>query len=406
MAAVLFVVLMDIVGIGIISPLFPFYAMRVGASPGMVTLCMALYSAALFLSAPLLGKLSDRYGRKKIMVISLLGSIGGYALLMYASNIWLIALSRVLGGAMAGNFSAAQAYIVDHTDETARPKMMGLFGAAMGLGFVLGPVLGSWLGGDSFSDANFFAPALVAILLSMLGLLGVIFLVKEKKFEPVRRESQKVSRFSLSSALREARIDENKGELLIKAAICIILYTTAAGLYETIFPIWAKDHAIVSGPKGLLPIFLAGGLGYVLIQVFIGKIVKENNERTVLIAGVLLYMAANLLMPVSGNHANTVAVILLTGITACAAGLIFSTSQIIVSRCAAPQARGFVFGTVNSLGMLGKTLAIAASGFIYSHVGSHAPYFVAAGLALFLLMNAYSINTNAETSRVQEASEP
>ena len=405
MAAVLFVVLMDIVGIGIISPLFPFYAMRTGATPGAIMFCMALYSAALFISAPLLGRLSDKYGRKTVMATSLLGSIAGYVLLMCATNIWMIALSRLIGGAMAGNFSAAQAYIADHTDESSRPRMMGMFGAAMGLGFILGPVLGSLLGGESFAAANFFAPAFAAILLSAVGLLSVIVFVKEKPLLHTEPQRSKSSRLSLGAALREAHIEGPQAGLLIKAAICIVLYQTASGLYETIFPIWAKDHSIASGPKGLLPIFLAGGFGYVFIQAVIGKIVNENNERRVLIIGSLVYMTAHLLMPLSGRYSSTIAVILLTGVTACAAGLVFSTSQILISCCVGTTARGFVLGSINSLGMLGKTVAIAVSGFIYSHIGSHAPYFFSAVLALALMTNALLMKRGATSNEPSQSAE-
>ena len=181
MWAVLFVVLLDIIGFGIIVPIFPFFAESLGARPEMIMVYIAIYMAAAFVSAPILGRMSDRYGLKRVMVVSLVGAIFGYALLATATTLWMVALSRVVSGLMAGHFSAAQAYIVDKTNSDDRAKYMGLFGAAMALGYVIGPAIGTVLAGDSFENASIVKPALFAAGLCVLALLAVLVFVNRSR---------------------------------------------------------------------------------------------------------------------------------------------------------------------------------------------------------------------------------
>lgn len=389
---VLFVVLMDIVGIGIIAPIFPFYAFRLGAGADTATFCMALYTGALFLSTPILGRLSDRFGRKPIMAFSLLGSMIGYLMLIFASSIWMIALSRIVGGAMAGNFGAAQAYIADRTSEQDRMKFMGYFGAAMGLGFVFGPVLGSWLGGSSFENSNLVAPAMAAAGLSLLGFLGVVFFVQEsapaKNSTGVASPSRKRN-FSWRALGGDHLTDISKKSLLIGAIACSALYQLGSGFYENIFPIWAAHFGVVAGPRGMLPMFLASGASYVLVQAFvIGRLSRRNQERIWLMGAGLLLMAATYAMTLAGERGSALAATVLMAAIAACAGVIFTCANTLVSLCAAPASRGLVLGMAGSMGMLGKTVTTAISGFLFSHVGHQAPYYAAAITAGVLVLVA------------------
>jgi DHA1 family tetracycline resistance protein-like MFS transporter len=403
---VLFVVLMDIVGIGIVAPIFPFYALRLGAGPDAATFCMALYTGALFISTPILGRLSDRYGRKPVMAISLLGSACGYTMLIFADSIWMIALSRIIGGAMAGNFGAAQAYIADRTDEKNRLKFMGYFGAAMGLGFVFGPVLGSWLGGTSFENANLVAPAAAAAGLSLLGFLGVVLFVQESA--PVKDRAPKAvvpaKPFFAWLALRgEHLTDAGRKGLLVGAVACSALYQFGSGFYENIFPIWAEHFGVVQGPRGLLPMFLASGASYVLVQALvIGRLARRNQERKWLMAAGLLLMAATYAMTLAGNHGSALASTLLMAAIAACAGVIFTCANTLVSLCAAPASRGLVLGMASSVGMLGKTLTTAMSGFMFSHLGANSPYYAALLTAVVLVAIAASLRVDTDNEPEME----
>lgn len=398
---VLFVVLMDIVGIGIILPIFPFYAFRLGADADAATFCMALYTGALFLSTPILGRLSDRLGRKPIMAFSLLGSTLGYLMLIFAGNIWMIALSRIVGGAMAGNFGAAQAYIADRTTEQVRLKFMGYFGAAMGLGFVFGPVLGSWLGGTSFENANLVAPAVAAAALSMLGFLGVIFFVEESapgRERDAPSPSPAKPRLSLAALSHEHLVDAGKRGLLIGAVSCSALYQLGSGFYENIFPIWAAHFGVVSGPRGMLPMFLASGASYVVVQALVvGRLARRNQERQWLILAALLLMASTFAMTIAGEQRSALAATLLMAAIAACAGIIFTCANTLISLCAAPASRGLVLGVASSTGMLGKTLATAVSGFLFNHAGAHSPYYAAVLTSILVLFVAVTMSRTGDS---------
>ena len=133
MLIIFLIVLVDLIGFGIMVPIFAFYALNLGADPSLATAMMAIYSGAMFLATPVLGRLSDRFGRKPVLALSLVGAMAGYFMLAFATTLWMVALSRLISGLMAGNIAAAQAYITDITTEEDRARGMGLIGAAFGL---------------------------------------------------------------------------------------------------------------------------------------------------------------------------------------------------------------------------------------------------------------------------------
>lgn len=169
------IVLLDLIGIGIIFPLLPFYTKNFNADPFIIGLVLAAYPLMQFIFTPILGHLSDKYGRKPVLIISLLGSFVGYIILALATNIWIVFLARIIDGITGGNITAAQAYISDITNEKERRQAMGLIGMAFGLGFMIGPMIGGLLGSVNPSYPGFFAA-----FLALLSVLMVHFTLKEK----------------------------------------------------------------------------------------------------------------------------------------------------------------------------------------------------------------------------------
>src|SRR5688572_22010509 len=174
---VFLIVFLDLLGFGVIIPLLPFYAMKYQASALQVTILLSIYSICQFLAAPVLGALSDRYGRRPVLIVSQLGSSAGYVLLgvvtmMQWPNamaaLWLIYLSRVIDGLSGGNISTAQAYISDVTTPQTRAKGMGIIGAAFGIGFAAGPAIGGLLGGEGHESWPAFAAAAFCFLATVL----------------------------------------------------------------------------------------------------------------------------------------------------------------------------------------------------------------------------------------------
>src|SRR5580704_14164007 len=173
------IVFVDLVGFGLIIPLLPFYAERFGASPQQVTILMAVYSLMAMLAAPVWGRLSDRIGRRPVLMASMLAAALAYLWLGLASALWMLFAARAFAGACAGNIAAAQAYIADVTPPERRARGMGMIGAAFGLGFIIGPALGGVLAGDNLATADLRTPGLVACALSLVALLGVVLVLKE-----------------------------------------------------------------------------------------------------------------------------------------------------------------------------------------------------------------------------------
>jgi len=138
---IIVIVFVDLLGLSIIIPLLPLYATRFSATPLVIGVLQATYPLMQFLGAPILGRLSDRFGRKPILVVSQIGTLAGFILLGFANTLWLLFLSRIIDGLSGANISAAQAAIADSTNEKTRTQGLGLVGAAFGLGFVFGPII-------------------------------------------------------------------------------------------------------------------------------------------------------------------------------------------------------------------------------------------------------------------------
>ena len=273
-------------GFGLILPLLPFYAENFGATPGQVGLLVASYAAAQFIGAPLLGRLSDRFGRKPILLISILGTIISFVMLGLAKSLWMIFASRILDGFTGGNISVAQAYITDITTDKNRAKGLGLIGAAFGLGFVFGPAIGGTL-----SIYGFNVPAFAAAGLSLISFLGVIFflpesLSKEARIDLGRNAKQEILLKNLSEALKRPKV----GPLLQIR----FFYGLAFAAFQSIFSLYAQYQLGLDAQKtGYILAYV--GVLIVLVQgAGISWITKLADEKklifwsSILLAGSLL----------------------------------------------------------------------------------------------------------------------
>src|SRR5271154_5743364 len=179
MPILILIVFIDLVGFGLVIPLLPFYAQRFGGSPLQMTLLFATYSLMSMVGAPLWGRLSDRVGRRPVLMASMAASALAYLWLAFATELWMLFAARAFAGACAGNIAAAQAYIADVTPPEQRAKGMGMIGAAFGLGFMIGPVLGGVVAGSDLATADLETPGLIAAGLSLVAFVGVIVLLPE-----------------------------------------------------------------------------------------------------------------------------------------------------------------------------------------------------------------------------------
>src|SRR5437763_10329946 len=214
------IVFVDLVGFGLIIPLLPFYAERFGASPQLVTALLAVFSLMAMISAPLWGRLSDRIGRRPVLMASMAAAALAYLWLGLASELWMLFAARAFAGICAGNIAAAQAYIADVTPPEKRARGMGMIGAAFGLGFIVGPVIGGIVAGSDLKTADLETPGLIAAGLSATALFGVVFLLRES-LSPARARQTRGRIAALRGALGEPTL----GRLLAVFFLVILAFS-------------------------------------------------------------------------------------------------------------------------------------------------------------------------------------
>jgi len=373
-AIVLFVTLMDTLGFGIMLPTLPFYVRSLGGGAEAVTLAMAVYTFGIFLSSPLWGRASDRVGRKPIICVGLSGSVLCYAVLAGSDSVALIIAARLSGGLLAGNLSACTAYLVDVTSDAERARVMGMSGAAFGLGFIVGPLIGSVLGGATFESANFVLPALTAAGLSTAALLVVLVFLPESRAASTRvAASQTASR----SALERIR---GLGRPILMLGACAALFGVASGYYETILPLWAADFGLIDGPEAMWIFFLPTGIALVAIQALaIAPLTARFGERAPIAVAASGIAAGCIAMTGAGSLRWMALAVVLAGVMACFAGVIMASQSILAARLVRQTERGEVLGMFSSISTLSRTTGMIASGVLYESMHAHAPYWFAAG---------------------------
>ena len=189
MHALFLIVFSNLLGFGIIIPLLPYYAENFGANPNEVTLLMASYSLMQLIFSPILGRISDIYGRKKILILCLIGSAISYFLLYFATSFGLVLFARSIAGLFASTTAIANAYVTETTSSANRSKGMGLIGAAFGLGLVFGPVIGGYFGGGDIDNINYKMPFIFAIIVAIISFVLAHFIL----IEPKKRNKQFIS---------------------------------------------------------------------------------------------------------------------------------------------------------------------------------------------------------------------
>jgi MFS transporter, DHA1 family, tetracycline resistance protein len=281
------VVFVDLLGLTIIIPLLPLYATSFGAEPLTVGFLGAMYPLTQFIGAPVLGRLSDYYGRKPVLLVSQVGTFLGFLLLGVAHNIWLLFISRIIDGFSGGNFSTAQAMIADATDEKTRTQGLGLVGAAFGLGFVIGPVIA--FASLALSGANFHVPAFVAAGFSLISILLTTFMLKETVGRAAGRTAPKGFSFgSLLKALRHPLV----GTLL---ALVFLQQLAFGGLQQLITLFNLVQLGMTATSNAILFVFI--GCIIILVQgVLIGPLSRKYGEPRLIRVGLALLTIAFVLI--------------------------------------------------------------------------------------------------------------
>lgn len=362
-------VLIDLIGFGIVLPLLPFYARRYGASELEIGLLYSVYSLMQFLFGPLWGRLSDRIGRRTVILVSVAGSVGSYLLFSWARSVELLFLARLFAGVAGANLAVAQAYIADVTPPEARAQNMALIGAAFGLGFVLGPAISG-----TFMPLGYAVPPLIAAGLAAINWLMAFLLLPEPERRTDLPEQHRLPALkSLGGLLRRPRL----GPLLGGA---FLLSFAQANMYG-IFPLLGSE-VLGLDERQVSYLFMYLGLLSVFVQgVLVRVLVRRLADRHLFYYGVGTSAVGYALLPLWHDLAGA---LLLLGLLAVGSLAVPALSGLI-SRSAGPQEQGLVLGVAQSLGSLGRTLGPAWGGLCYGlHHGL--PFWSAAGVLVFALV--------------------
>jgi DHA1 family tetracycline resistance protein-like MFS transporter len=368
MAILFLIVFIDLVGFGVVIPLLPYYALHFNASPLEVTLMMACYSFAQFFSSPLLGRLSDKLGRRPVLLASLACSVLSYLWLGFADALWMLFAARLLAGAGAGNIAAAQAYITDVTPPENRAKGMGMIGAAFGLGFTIGPAFGGLLAGSDPTSAALARPAFAAAALSALALVLAALLLKESLSPELKGRANRPGRIALAK--------EAFGRTNLRNLIVLFFLTTCAfaGL-ESTFALWAVS-SFGWGPLQVGWIFFFVGIVLVLVQGgLIGKLTRRYGEARLAAYGAVLLTLGLVGLP---SSLSLVGVLVVMAALSVGLGCLNPAVTSLVSREAGAEERGGILGVNQSAQSLARILGPALAGVVYTAAGRNAPYYVGA----------------------------
>jgi len=356
------IVFIDLVGFGLVIPLLPFYAERFAASPLEMTTLFATYSLMSMLSAPLWGRLSDRIGRRPVLLASMAAAALAYGWLAFASQLWMLFAARAFAGACAGNIAAAQAYIADVTPPESRAKGMGMIGAAFGLGFIIGPVLGGVIAGNQMATADLETPGLIAAGLSLIACLGVLLILPE---------SLKAARSDASPS----RIAALRGALARPALTSLLavffLATLAFSGMETTFAWWAIAQ-FGWGPRSTGFVFFYVGVLSALMQgVLIGPLTRRYQEARLMLGGLAALVFGLLLLTVARDLPRLIAAM---SLLALGNGALAPSLNSLISRCADAAEHGEVMGVAQSVGALSRVLGPLIAGALFSELGRNGPF--------------------------------
>ena len=350
----------DVLGYSLILPLLPYYAETFGASPTLIGLLGTVNAIGKLIAAPTVGRLSDRYGRRPLLLISIAGTVVSFVLLGAAQSLLVLFISRILDGVVGGNISLARAYITDITDEENRARGLGIIGAAFGIGFVIGPVMGGILSGIGGYDF----PAYVAAGLALFNLIAVALWLPESLTDETKaklREDPK-TRFSFGMLI------ETLQRPCVGTLFHIrLVFALAFMLFQANFSLYTKTHLGLTA-RMTSYVFAYVGLSAALVQgVAIGKLTDRFEERPLIFAGTLILAGALLAW---AFVPNVWLLLVVLAPIALAVGILNTMISSQLTKVVPPEETGGTLGLSDSMRTLAQIIAPVSGGALIGNVGT------------------------------------
>lgn len=377
---VLFItIFLDLLGFGIIIPILPIFIKELGAQDFQVGLIAAIYPVMNFMFSPFWGTLSDRYGRRPIILGSVLITAAAYLVFANANALIVIFISRMLSGIGSANISVAQAYIADVTSPSERAKSMGLIGAAFGLGFIFGPSIGGYLKSIS-SEGSVDLVGYVTAGLCVVNFILAYFLLPESI-----KEKKKEVRFNfkvITGIVRELKKPNIRELLLIN-----FIFTVAFMLMQISCSLMWKEVSLLSDAK-IGYVFTFIGIATAIVQgILVGRVVKEFGENKLLAAGSVMMFVGMIALPFVAAEYFIPLELIALALIALANGCLTPNISSLLSKFAQPSEVGQTLGVNQSFGSLARAVGMSFSGILYSF-NYHVPFLVGASLMILCMFFA------------------
>lgn len=360
-------VFIDLVGFGFILPILPYYSQRFGAGGLGFGALLGIYSVMQFIATVVLGRLSDRVGRRPVLLTTILVGTLGYTLFAFAGSYWMLFVARAISGFAGGNISVAQAYIADVTSPAERSKGMGLVGAAFGLGFVIGPALGG-------IAAHYGGPEAAGLAAAGLGLVNFV------SAWIILAESLGTEYRAARSLIDTQHLRQGLSDPALRPAFLVFgLLPLAFTGYMIALPLYAKD-AFGWGSRELGWLFSVIGIVAVVVQGYLlGKLLRRTGNRTLILAGTLGMAVAIVAMPFVPRAALLYPWVVLL---AASNGIAVPAITGLVSMLAGASEQGAMLGAAQALSAAGRLAGPLLWGSVYDRFGPRAAFLASAAVML------------------------
>ena len=380
--SIILVVFIDLLGFSLILPLLPYYAETFSANQTTTGILIASYAVMQLIGAPILGRLSDRFGRRPVLLLSVFGTFLGFLLLGFANALWMLFASRILDGLTGGNLSVAQAYISDVTDEKSRSKGLGMIGAAFGLGFIIGPVTGGLL-----SQWGYAVPAFAAAAISFINLI-LIYAWLPESLTAEKRSQMTEKRPAISlNALLVAFQRPFTGSILITR----FFFGLAFAIFQTIFSLYALAKFNLTARDTGFVLTYVGVLSVIVQGFLVGRLTNRYREDLLITVSVVL-MGISLLGWALAPSLLWLYIIMTP--TALSGGLLNTLLSSTLTKAVAPQEIGGILGLSAAVESSTRIIAPLLGGVLLQQIGTWAPgafgAVVMVGVSIYVFITIYN----------------